>query len=110
MFKNRYKPYHKWIERNIPELSNRGPVYVDRTIRSADNAARPFPSVIRFVGIFAAIFGGQSIADMFFSYGEQRLEYNIVLVTFVVIVFLITSRVADSFVHRKIQLLAESTE
>ena len=110
MFKNRYRPYVRWIERNIPELSNRGPIYIERTIRSAENAARPFPSIIRFVGFFLAIYGGQSVADMFFSYGEQRLEYNIVLVAFIVVVILVTSRIADHLVHRKIECFTDGTQ
>jgi len=110
MFKSRYRPYVKWIESNIPDLSNRGPIYIERTIRSAENAARPFPAIIRFVGFFLAIYGGQSIADMFFSYGEQRLEYNIVLIAFIAVVILVTTRIADHLVHRKIECFAESNQ
>ena len=110
MFKNRYRPHVRWIEQNIPELSNRGPIYVERTIRSAENATRPYPSVIRFVGFFLAIYGGQSVADMFFSYREERLEYNIVLIAFVVVVILITTRIADHLVHKKIELFTDRME
>ena len=110
MFKNRNKPYIEWIERNVPELSNRGQIYVERTIRRAENETQPLPSVIRFVGFLAGFYGAQSIADVFFSYREQRLEYNIVLIAVMVVVILITAKVADHLVHRKIRLIADSTE
>jgi len=110
MIQNRYRPHVKWIERNVPEIANRGPIFVERTIRSAENATRPLPSVIRFVGIFLAIFGGQYVADMFFSYGEQRLEYNIVNVAFIVVGVLVTFRIADHIVNRKIGLIVDRAE
>ena len=54
--------------------------------------------------------GGQSIADMFFSYEEQRLQYNIVLIAFVVVVILITIRIADHLVNRKLEFFADGTQ
>jgi len=80
-----------------------------RSIRSAELTAQPFSGLVRVGGMMLAVLGGQWMADKFYVYGEQKLEYNLVMLAVVVSVIFATTRISDNLVHRKIESSANET-